>query len=241
MPDLNAPTRETGAESRAGGGGTKHFGKYRGVVSNNADPKNLGRIKARVPALDNIETGWAMPCVPYAGDGIGSFLVPPADSRVWIEFEAGNVSTPIWVGCWWAEDQLPKNESNSSTTPPMKIVRTEKGLMLCIDDAAETITLSDSGGGNLLKIKASQGEIRVQAKSTVIVEAPLIDLVDNATHPLVFGDSLLNYLNQLVMLFNTHVHPGQLAAGVIPVTPCPPAGPFPAATISLLSSKVKTG
>ena len=41
-----------------------------------------------------------------------------------------------------------------------------------------------------------------------------------------FGDQLLQYLNQLVTLFNTHVHPGELAAGFIPVTPAPPVAPF---------------
>jgi hypothetical protein len=57
----------------------------------------------------------------------------------------------------------------------------------------------------------------------------------------VFGDNLLQYLNQLVTMFNTHLHPGELAAGVLPVTPAPPVPPFPPATPSLLSMKVKTG
>jgi hypothetical protein len=42
-------------------------------------------------------------------------------------------------------------------------------------------------------------------------------------------------------MFNTHLHPGELAAGVLPVTPAPPVPPFPPATPSLLSMKVKTG
>jgi hypothetical protein len=49
---------------------------------------------------------------------------------------------------------------------------------------------------------------------------------------------LLAYLNQLVAMFNTHIHPGELAAGFIPVTPMPPVPPFPPATPNLLSFKV---
>jgi hypothetical protein len=49
---------------------------------------------------------------------------------------------------------------------------------------------------------------------------------------------LLIYLNQLVAMFNAHVHPGELAAGFIPVTPAPPVPPFPPATPSLISTKV---
>jgi len=37
------------------------------------------------------------------------------------------------------------------------------------------------------------------------------------------------------------MHPGELAAGFIPVTPAPPVPPFPPATPSLLSMKVKSG
>ena len=58
-----------------------------------------------------------------------------------------------------------------------------------------------------------------------------------ATHPAVFGDQLLTYLNQLVAMFNSHVHPGELAAGFLPVTPAPPVPPFPPATPALLSIK----
>jgi hypothetical protein len=66
-------------------------------------------------------------------------------------------------------------------------------------------------------------------------------LVQNATHPLVFGDNLLQYLNQLVTTFNTHIHPGELALGFIPITPATPVAPFPPATPSLLSTRVKCG
>jgi hypothetical protein len=67
-----------------------------------------------------------------------------------------------------------------------------------------------------------------------------IELVQNATHPLVYGDQLLQYLTQVVSMYQSHVHPGQMA-GPIPVTPAPPAPPLPTPTPSLLSMKVKTG
>jgi hypothetical protein len=43
-----------------------------------------------------------------------------------------------------------------------------------------------------------------------------------------------------VQTYAAHLHPGQTALG-FPVTPAPPAVPFPPATSSLLSTKVKTG
>jgi hypothetical protein len=40
-----------------------------------------------------------------------------------------------------------------------------------------------------------------------------------------------------VTIFNTHVHPGELAAGILPVTPAPPVPPAPPATPALISTK----
>ena len=41
----------------------RFYGKYRGVVQDNQDPRGMGRIRARVPeVLDDQTTPWAMPC-----------------------------------------------------------------------------------------------------------------------------------------------------------------------------------
>jgi hypothetical protein len=220
----------------------RFYGKYRGLVTDNGDPSSLGRIRAKVPELlGDVETGWALPALPYSGDGAGVYTVPAADAGVWIEFESGDLSRPIWTGCWWGSGQLPRNESGATTTPSRKIIRSEEGLLLAFDDGGKTITLSDADGSNLVKLTVQSGLIKVLAATRVVVEAPQIELVENAAHPLVFGDNLLSYLNQLVSMFNAHVHPGELALGVLPVTPAPPVPPFPPATPSLLSVKVKCG
>src|SRR5215217_7736659 len=219
-----------------------HYGKYRGIVTNNQDPNNLGRLKARLPeVLGDVETGWALPAAPFAGNGIGLFTVPPPDSGVWIEFEAGDVSRPIWSGCWWGDGQLPKNNSGTAATPAMKIIRSEQGLMVTLDDAGQTIHVSDGNGRNMLEIQVQPGKITIKGATKAVVEAPQIELVENATHPVVFGDQLLQYLNQIVSLYQTHVHPGEMAAGILPVTPAPPVPPLPPPTPALLSQKVKTG
>src|SRR5215213_4778187 len=150
-----------------------HYGKYRGIVTDNEDQKNLGRLKARVPkVLGDVETGWALPAGPFAGDGIGLFAVPPPDSGVWIEFEAGDVSRPIWSGCWWGDGQLPNNNSGTAATPPVKIIRSEQGMMITLDDASQTIHVSDENGRNMLEIQVRPGKITIKGASKAIVEAP---------------------------------------------------------------------
>jgi hypothetical protein len=109
-----------------------------------------------------------------------------------------------------------------------------------LDDQEQAITVSDEDGSNLVTIQVQQGKVTVKGAQKVVVEAPQIELVENATHPMVFGDLLLQYLNQLVQLYQVHIHPGQTVIG-IPVTPAPPFPPFLPATPTLISTRVKTG
>ena len=220
----------------------RFYSKYRGVVSDNADPDSLGRVRARVPSVlgDSLESTWALPCAPYSGDNEGDLKIPPVGARVWIEFEGGDVSRPIWSGCWWGEGQLPKNEKDNEASPDLKVLRSASGMIISLDDSANSLTLSDSNGNNFLTIEAQAGKIKIKGNTKVVVEAPAIELVENATHPVVFGDSLLQYLNQLVAMFNAHMHPGETFLG-IPITPAPPQPIFPPAMSTLLSMKVKSG
>jgi len=78
------------------------FGKFRGMVLNNIDPMQMGRLQVQVPDVAGlIPTTWAMPCVPLAGINMGMFALPMIGSGVWVEFEQGNPDYPIWVGCFW--------------------------------------------------------------------------------------------------------------------------------------------
>lgn len=82
--------------------GHKHFGKYRGVVLNNVDPLQQGRLQVQVPDVYGLAPAtWAMPCVPVAGIQTGMVALPIIGSGVWIEFEQGDPDFPVWVGCFW--------------------------------------------------------------------------------------------------------------------------------------------
>jgi hypothetical protein len=216
----------------------RFFGKYRGLVVMNVDPMQIGRLKAMVPeVLGEIPSSWALPAAPYAGTGAGLFTIPPIGAGVWIEFEAGDVSRPIWTGAWWATGEVPMDEKGAPAQTTTKILRSDFGLIVSLDDLAQTISISDALGLNLMTVKVLEGTVLVKSAVRVVLEAPLIQHGQGAAHPAVFGDQLLAYLNQLVAMFNSHVHPGELAGGFIPVTPAPPVPPFPPATPALISVK----
>jgi uncharacterized protein involved in type VI secretion and phage assembly len=80
----------------------KRYGKYRGLVLNNIDPMQMGRLMVQVPDVGGVmPSTWAMPCVPVAGMQNGMFALPMIGSGVWIEYEQGDIDHPIWVGCFW--------------------------------------------------------------------------------------------------------------------------------------------
>jgi uncharacterized protein involved in type VI secretion and phage assembly len=115
----------------------RFYGKYRGVVVE-VDASTM-RIKASVPSvLPNGTTGWCMPCVPYAGPQVGFVMLPEVGSGVWIEFEGGDVSYPIWTGGYWHSGEVP---SQASAT--VKSIITTAGS-LAMDDDANSITLTDA-------------------------------------------------------------------------------------------------
>jgi len=97
--------------------GQQYFGKYRGVVLNNLDPLQQGRLQVQVPDVTGLApASWARPCVPIAGIQNGMVALPIIGSGVWIEFEQGNPDYPIWVGCFWGSAaELP---ALSLATPP---------------------------------------------------------------------------------------------------------------------------
>jgi Type VI secretion system/phage-baseplate injector OB domain len=217
----------------------RFYGKYRGLVVNNQDPLNLGRLQAMVPeVLGEIPSGWAVPCAPYAGTQAGLFAIPPVAAGVWIEFEAGDTSRPIWVGGWWGTAEVPMKPMGVPTMPTTKILRSDFGLIVAMDDVAQTVTISDAAGLNQVIVNVMTGTVHLKGALRVVLEAPLIhEGSQAAAHPAVLGDQLLAYLAQLVTLFNTHMHPGQMA-GPVPVTPAPPVAPFQPPSPNLVSLKV---
>jgi hypothetical protein len=130
------------------------LGKYRGKVANNLDPMMLGRLQVTVADVlgEGNSMNWAMPCVPYAGSGVGFFLLPPVGANVWIEFEGGNLDKPIWSGCFWGDGEVPA----SPAIPQMKILKMDN----------ITLTLSEIPGAGGVTLEVSPPAVALPLKMT---------------------------------------------------------------------------
>jgi hypothetical protein len=149
---------------------SRHYGKYRGRVVDNQDPTARGRLQVVVPALLDKQPVWAMPCAPYAGDGVGFFALPPLDAGVWVEFEGGDLDLPIWSGCFWADGEI----GSGDAAPGIKFWITDAVSIRIDDDAGEiviktrgaTLTLSSSeitAEANTITEKALSSQTKVSA------------------------------------------------------------------------------
>lgn len=212
----------------------RFFGKYRGVVVNNLDPLNQARLQAKVPeVLGAAVSGWATPSSPYAGPQAGFFAVPPVGAGVWIEFEAGDPSRPIWVGGWWEGVGVPPGPAGTVATPSVKILRTDTGLILACDDAAQTITISDANSQNELSIDVRHGILKLKGMTRIVLESSMIhEGSESAAHPALLGDGLVSYLAELVATFNAHTHEVNAPAPIVSTPPLFPLLPPPPDVVS---------
>jgi uncharacterized protein involved in type VI secretion and phage assembly len=122
---------------------SRFFGPYRGIVTD-VDASTC-RIKAKVPAvLGETPTGWCLPCVPYAGNQVGFAFLPEVGSAVWIEFEGGDVSYPVWVGCFWRSGEVPGDVGAAA-----KVIVTKAPIELKFDDDGASLTITDSNGNTV--------------------------------------------------------------------------------------------
>jgi len=158
----------------------RFYGKYRGKVLDNVDPMFLGRIIADVPAVPGSMLNFAMPCVPYAGPEVGFYAIPPISANVWIEFEGGDPSYPIWSGCFWGEGEVPLG----APPPETKIFRTDFITMIlndlpgvggftleCIDPAVDTpLSMTFDSAG--IQINAAPAIITMSPEEGITLEYP---------------------------------------------------------------------
>lgn len=178
------------------------YGKHRGFVAANDDPKRLRRLKVKVPSLFGDEVlEWAWPCELYGGLGETALVaVPEVGAGVWVEFEAGDPSHPLWVGCWsgapGGQSEIPAEAQENY--PRVKVMKTRSGAYCSVDDtpgeervkirskSGHTMVLDDrpgvekitvlSKGGHRLELDDAAGAERVVLRSGQGLTATMNDV-----------------------------------------------------------------
>ncbi len=158
----------------------KFFGKYRGMVLNNLDPQQMGRLLVQVPDVEGLlPSSWAMPCFPFTGRQMGAYMIPQIGSGVWVEFEQGDPDYPIWSGSWYGSAaDVPALALAGNPASPNVVLQTGLQNALVISDlpgptggimlkstTGATIIVNDTG----IYIQNGKGASLIMAGPTVTI------------------------------------------------------------------------
>lgn len=169
-----------------------------GVVTNNKDPENQGRVKVKFPWLaEQSESDWARLAAPMAGPGRGFFYLPEINDEVVVAFEQGDFNRPYVVGALWNGQDAPPLQASAAVGGDGKVnkrvIKSRSGHTITLDDSsgAEKIEIVDKTGSNKIVIDSTPGKltvemsgdvsvtgtnITVEGKAKVELKAPQIDI-----------------------------------------------------------------
>ncbi len=134
----------------------KYFGKYTGVVKDNGDDQNMGQLQVTVPAIfspDEVVTARA--ALPY-----GVYFVPEIGTKIWVEFEGGDLGLPIWTGVQFAPGEWP--EEAKGIPPDKRLIKTKSGHVLLFDDTSGEEGIDIQDGVNAHRVTMNKDGIQVQ-------------------------------------------------------------------------------
>ncbi|EMA35153.1 phage baseplate assembly protein V [Halobiforma nitratireducens] len=171
-----------------------------GVVTDNEDPKDLGRVKLQFPWRDaDDESYWARIATPMAGDEYGAYFLPDVDDEVLVAFENGDIHRPYVIGSLWNGKQTPpqKNDGNNDvreirTRSDHRItfdddrdgddgsvtIETSAGHEIVIDDddSNETILIRDDDATNQIVLDSSDDSVAIEAGDELELSAKNITI-----------------------------------------------------------------
>jgi uncharacterized protein involved in type VI secretion and phage assembly len=177
-----------------------------GIITNNQDPNNLGRVKIYFPWLsDDNETDWVRIAALMAGNERGSFFLPEVDDEVLVAFEQGDINYPYVIGFLWNAEAGPpeSNENNQNnirkitsrsgheiifndndTEGKEKVeIRTNSGHKIVLDDStgAEKIEIVDKTGNNKMTIDSVKNEVNIESALALNIKATTLKIESSGT------------------------------------------------------------
>ncbi len=145
-----------------------------GIVTNNNDPENLGRIRVKFPWLSNEdESDWARVASLMAGKDRGIYILPEIDDEVLVVFEHGDINMPYVIGSLWNGKDVPP-ETNRDGKNNIRMIKSRSGHVIRIDDTngKEKIEIVDKTEKNIISIDAKDNKISIISDKDIEISAP---------------------------------------------------------------------
>jgi type VI secretion system secreted protein VgrG len=137
------------------------------VVTDNFDPKGLGRIRVKFHWMNGAEkTPWIRVTSPHGGQDKGMYFMPEIGEEVIIGFEGGSATKPYMIGSVY-HGKATNSFGNAGND--VKALQTRSGTKLIMNDKDGSVFIEDKGGNSIL-IDGS-GNIIVKSNDTVTIDA----------------------------------------------------------------------
>jgi uncharacterized protein involved in type VI secretion and phage assembly len=149
------------------------YGVVIGIVTDNKDPDNLGRVKVRFPWLaSDAESPWARIAALMAGNERGSFYLPEVDDEVLVAFEHGVLLYPYVLGALWNGKDKPP-ETNSDGKNNKRLLKSRSGMTILLDDASgsEKIQIADKDSQNTVVVDMANKKITITSNGDIDIIA----------------------------------------------------------------------
>jgi phage protein D/phage baseplate assembly protein gpV len=146
-----------------------------GIVTNNDDPLQLGRVKVKFPTLfENDESNWARLVSPMAGSSRGFLTIPEIDDEVLVAFENGDQNRPYVLGSVWSSKDMPPEGTKSVLSNGVvnqRLWRSRSGHLFIFDDTdgSESIQIIDKTTNNKIVITSFDNKLDVQLEGDIVV------------------------------------------------------------------------
>jgi len=149
-----------------------------GIVTDNEDPEEMGRVKVQYPWMaDDAESFWARVAFTGAGEKRGVVWIPEVGDEVVVAFEHGDIAYPVIVGSVWNGEKKPPTALLDGVFDGGKVKRngivSRLGHTLVFYDADDTsgIALYTSDKKIRIALNESKGSLHITTDQELTIEA----------------------------------------------------------------------
>jgi phage baseplate assembly protein gpV len=155
-----------------------------GVVTNNRDPDDMGRVRVHYPSLGpDAESAWARVLTPSAGNARGLLMLPVVGEEVLIGFEHDDTTRPYVLGSLFNGADKPGEDLLQDYDGSFALLSDHKVHISAIEDIAidgRTLAIKADNeitldAGTTLTIKCGPSQIQLSSGG-VTVSGPMINL-----------------------------------------------------------------